>query len=136
MGVKKKFKNFLLKRNPVSSSAIKPGDVLVFNYFYIDKLSRNRKNERLVLVVKSKRASTGVFTSSRGNILLSCFNLGFKSEGTITIILDQLYKNSKDSSYTKINENQINGLKALLGIHNYRTFKFSNMKNLFKVRIK
>lgn len=135
MAVKDKFKNLLGKRTPVSSSAIKPGDALVFKYYYIDQNKRSISHERLVLVVSNKRSSSGVFIGSR-NKLLSAFNLGLKQEGTIRMILDQLYRNRKASSYNKINENQISGLKALLGDSSYRTFKLSGIKDLHKVKIK
>ena len=132
----KKFKNFIAtgwelagawrgNRAPISTGAITPGDILHFTY--VD-------GEVVVLVVARKISKAGIFISTRGNRLMSCFKLVGKSATTINLIVNALYKNRVLSSYTLLTSYVIQaGLRALLGKQSYRTYNTSKIEHLRKV---
>lgn len=107
---------------PRSVGYISPGDVLVLRY---------NGSYEVVLVVANKRSSSGIFLSSRNNILLSCFSLSTKSPQIINLVLDNLYKNRKVASYQNIKSN----LSVILGVSSYRTFKLNKVSNLQTLRM-
>jgi len=104
-------------------SGFMPGDIVLFNYPPLSE-------QRMTLVVSNKRGS-GIFISSRGNKLVSCFRLNDASSEILPIILQNLYKNRKKASYSGI----LKGLSALLGSRNYRTYKLNNMRHLYNVNL-
>lgn len=110
------------KLTPISPTFLNPGDLVFLKYdrdlFF-----------RVVLVVSNKKGS-GVFLSSRGNLLVSCFQLNVSPEIT-SVILNKLYKNRVLASYRTITS----GLRSLLGKDRYRTFKLNNIRELYTLKI-
>ena len=90
-------------------------------------------------VVKNQRTSTGIFTSTKYNRLVSCFRLDVKSNSIIELILDALYKRRKirrslaKASSAGLHENTYRGLRAILGKESYRTYKLGQMQQLKKI---
>ena len=118
-----------LKPVIVSSSRIDPGDVLIFRYFL--GTGAGSRKQRIVLVVKTRRGN-GFFPGKKGVILMSCFKLTSKSEETISLIIENLYKKRRRSSYYgKIKE----ALEKLLGKGSFRTYKITKIKESAKIEI-
>lgn len=105
-----------------SITQISPGDLFIFNYH------GEFKGSHLVLVVQNARTTSGLFTSTRNNRLLSCFKLSNTSAEVAGIIVDNLYKN-KQASYSNV----IAGLSRVLGKSNYRTYDLNKIGNLSEI---
>jgi hypothetical protein len=123
------------------SGYIEPGGIFFFNYYLQPtapgprgKLpSPGSVDQRVVLVVRNRRTSSGVFTSTQNNILLSCFRLEGNSELITNTIVENLYKKRRRASYWgKIKTSLI----KILGKGNYRTYNTENMKQTYKVYYK
>lgn len=114
-----------IRPRPKSVSHISPGDLFLFNYH------GEFGGTHFVLVVQNQRTTTGLFTSTLKNRLLSCFKLSNTSPDVIGIIIENLYKNRK-SSY----KNVIAGLSAILGKQNYRTYNLSKIGDFSEIEFK
>ena len=92
-------------------------------------------NSRLVLIVRNHRTGLqgrgATFTSTKGNELLSCFRLETTSPEITSIIVDKLYKNVRAASYSRI----VGSLSTILGSQNYRTYKVSQLSQIYKVNM-
>lgn len=98
-----------------TSVLLQPGDVIMFLY---------EKIWRLALVVINDTGKT-TYKSLRNNTLLTCFHLD-SSEEIRAIILKSLYKKRLLSERQSV----IKGLKAILGIENYRSYMISKMSDI------
>jgi hypothetical protein len=111
---------------PVALMHLRPGNLVHFSYT-IDTLPTGK---RLCLIVKNDTGRIS-YLSMRDNILLSCFRLSDAPKFVLNFILKRVYNR------TKLAERQImvEGLEALLGKLNYRTYKISNIYSLHKIYI-
>lgn len=102
------------------------GDLLTFNY---------KQSNFMTFVVKNKRTSTGLFTSTKGNRLLSTYRVDHLSMDTLQIILKTL--NKYDRIRTSLSyEKQLNGFLSLVGgSDKYRTFDLAFINKPHKVSI-
>jgi hypothetical protein len=118
----------ILTMIPPSADRMTPGEILVFRY-YLGSGAGSR-GQRVCLVVKSRRGD-GIFAGKDG-LLVSCFKLNGNSEDVVDAIIDNLYKKRRRASYYgKIKES----LVKLLGVDSYRTYKLTQMKDIFKVSL-
>jgi hypothetical protein len=119
---------------PRSASMLNTGDLIIFKYYMpADTLHKRRssKTQRLGLIVSNKRSSTGTFISSQKNLLLSCFRLDATSQQITSIVVEKLYKERRLCNYYKI----VKSLKTILGKDKYRTYKVSQLSNIYEVTI-
>tara|TARA_R110002012_G_scaffold3517_3_gene16317 strand:- start:6916 stop:7371 length:456 start_codon:yes stop_codon:yes gene_type:complete len=122
---------------PASADRITPGNLLIFRY-WMEPIRAGRKQrlgtrgQRTVLIVKCKRGD-GIFISNKNNLLVSCFKLEGKSEVIIETIIENLYKKRRKASYWGFIKQS---LIKILGINSFRTYKFSQMKSIYKVSLK
>ena len=93
--ITEKIKKFDTHPIPRSTGSIRPGNVLSFYYNTNIRFLFFRFDHHMALVVKNQRTSTGIFTSTKYNRLVSCFRLDVKSNSIIELILDALYKRRK-----------------------------------------
>ena len=119
-------KNFVgdstgIGRIPKSAAFISPGDVLMLTY----PKSKGPPETVIVLVVSNKTGS-GLFISTKKNILISCYRIDQSHTQVLEIILGALYKNRKSSSYSKIKSS----LSTILGSSSYRTYKLNKVFDL------
>jgi len=113
---------------PPSADRITPGDILIFRYYL--GTGGGSKGQRVVLIVKCRRGD-GIFPGLDGK-LISCFKLGGDSQAVIEVIIENLYKKRRVSSYYgKITESLI----KILGIDSFRTYKLGSMKEIYKVAL-
>lgn len=103
-----------------SSAYLVPGDLVLFTY---------SGSQRLCLVVATGRGSS-VWTSSRGNTLLNCFELNSFSAETIEIFVSNLYKNRKIDYQTAMKY-----FKSLFGSKNFKTFNILKISDLFEIEL-
>lgn len=113
---------------PRSYSYINAGDVLSFDYRYVDKTGAGKGDYVTVLVVSTNRGN-GVFTSTKNNKLLSCFVLDTVSESVLSISLAKLA--NQNISYNNLK----NSLSSIFGIWNFRTYDLSKIRGLQKINI-
>lgn len=102
---------------------LRPGNVISFRYF-LDGLS----DYKMCLVVKNDLGKIG-YTSERGNRLLSCFRLADAPPFVISFILKKLYNKPKLAQRQLVQE----GIVALLGTLNYRTYRLDKIRYLYKI---
>ena len=86
---------------PPSYGFISPGDILSFNYVYIDKQGSAKGASVVVLVVSVDRGP-GIFLSSRNNKLLACFIIDQISPAILNYIITALNNNRDLLSYRSI----------------------------------
>jgi len=123
-------RKFLTVEDPGSSSAINPGNILIFRYRplmgdyqrYLHDLS-----QRIVLVVRCERGP-GLFDGKYGK-LVSCFKLDDKSEEIVDAILYNLYKKRRRASYYGLVKQS---LTKILGKNSFRTYYLQGMIGLYK----
>lgn len=119
----------ILTMIPPSADRMTPGEILVFRYYLGSGLGS--RGQRVCLVVKNRRGD-GIFAGKDG-LLVSCFKLNGNSEDVVDAIIENLYKKRRRASYYgKIKESLI----KLLGIDSYRTYKLTQMKDIFKVSLR
>lgn len=107
-----------LKRIPLSTSYMQPGEVLFFIY----------EGEDVVVLVVSSDRGHGTFVSTRRNLLMTCFKL----EGSQVIlrqIIRKLYKRRRISNYHNIKS----GLSSLLGKTAFRTYMVRKIQGLHTI---
>tara|TARA_R110000850_G_scaffold109890_1_gene222984 strand:- start:483 stop:917 length:435 start_codon:yes stop_codon:yes gene_type:complete len=106
-----------------SASTMGAGDVLLFNYKHRGEVGK-LEADRLFLVLTIRRAkTTGIFTSTKANILVFGMNLNSNS-AAVGIVLENLYmKRRRPSYYGLIKE----ALIALLGKNSFRTYNIQSM---------
>ena len=120
------FDQKLLSPIPPSQSRMTPGNVLVLDY---PEDGKRALVQRVVLLVRIKRGH-GIFISSQNNLLVACFQLNAKSATVVEIIMENLYKKRRRSSYYgKIKES----LVSLLGIDSFKTFNLNKMRSIYQV---
>ena len=122
-----------LKKMPSGGrSTVIPGRILIFRYFVSATQKRpGTRGQRVILVVRTK-SGDGLYVSPRGNLLVSCFRLEGKSDVIVSTIVENLYKKRRRSSYYgKIKES----LKSLLGVDSFRTYKLSQMKDVYSLAL-
>ena len=113
---------------PRSYSYINAGDVLSFDYRYIDKSGAGKGDYVTVLVVSTERGD-GIFTSTKNNKLLSCFILDTTSESVLSMVLSNLH--DKKISYKNVKAS----LSSIFGSWNFRTYDLSKIRGLQKIKI-
>tara|TARA_R110000822_G_scaffold83122_4_gene196085 strand:+ start:1128 stop:1577 length:450 start_codon:yes stop_codon:yes gene_type:complete len=114
---------------PPSADRMIAGEILVFRYHL--GVGQGSKAQRVCLIVRCRRGN-GVYEGRSGK-LVSCFKLNGNSETVVDIIIENLYKRRRKSSYYgKIKDSLI----ALLGIDSYRTYKLQQMKGIYKVQLR
>jgi hypothetical protein len=133
--IREKFSNSLLfssglARRPVSVGNINPGDLFIFAY---DPLKGDgyQHHYRATIIVSTRRGS-GYFRSSKGNMLISCYEISHLGPDGIDVLLNQLYKKRKVADYYKISR----ALDRYLGESSFKTFNLSRIRNLYEVEIK
>jgi len=109
-----------------SISSLKPGSVI--SCFYDGRL-------RLALVVKTKKTTSGLYTSSRGNKLLTLFLLNSITDDKIGTVINTVYKEKNISDYK-----QLPKLKSLKELNvrfteRFRTFNISKIEKLRALKI-
>jgi hypothetical protein len=102
---------------------LRPGNVISFRYF-LDGLS----DYKMCLVVKNDLGKIG-YTTKKGNRLLSCFRLADAPPFVISFILKTLYNKPKLAQRQLVQD----GIIALLGTLNYRTYKLNKIRYLYKI---
>jgi hypothetical protein len=118
----------VLSMIPPSPSRMVPGEILIFRYFL--GVGPGSRGQRVALIVKTRRGD-GLIKGREGN-LVTCFKLLGNSEEVVSAIVDNLYKKRRRASYYgKIKQSLI----KLLGIDSYRTYKLTQMKDIFKVSL-
>ena len=118
----------ILSMIPPSADRMTPGEILIFRYYLGS--GPGSRGQRVVLVVKTRRGD-GVFPGKDG-LLVSCFTLKGNSEQVVDAIIENLYKKRRKSSYYgKIKASLI----KLLGIDSFRTYKLTQMKDIYKVSL-
>lgn len=96
-----------------SYNALMAGDVVSFNY---------QGSQRFGFVVKSRRTDySGMFLSTRNNVLLNVFLLDSISTSNCRLIINTLYRNRIRATY----KNSPKILSVFLGKQNFRTFNTS-----------
>jgi hypothetical protein len=105
-------------------STLLPGDLVTFAY------KGSLLNSRTLLVVGTKKAPRGKFTSTQGNYLLCCFEIK-QNLDAITMMLNSLYKNRRFSDYSKIPKL----LTSFLGISNFKTFKINDIRGAYELEV-
>lgn len=95
-----------------------PGDVLHFGYRDL----QGQEGNHLVLVLGNERTTSGVFKGQRGHYL-SGVKLNGLSTTIMNLILENLY-NNRTSTYSSTVKQ---GLLAVVGKSNYRTYIVSSM---------
>jgi hypothetical protein len=98
--------------------------VIAFKYNLIDGYT----GFRFCLVVKNDLGRIG-YVSERGNKLLSCFRIEQAPTFVTSFILRKLYNKPALAERQAVQE----GLVALLGSLNYRTYKLNSMRELNKI---
>jgi len=111
---------------PVSLIHLRPGNLVHFSY----TLDSMPSGKRLCLIVKNDLGKIS-YISLRDNKLLSCFRLNEAPRFVINYILKKVYNRPKLAEREII----VEGLTALLGKLNYRTYKISNIYSLHKIYI-
>tara|TARA_R110000824_G_scaffold56413_3_gene154448 strand:- start:23796 stop:24311 length:516 start_codon:yes stop_codon:yes gene_type:complete len=129
---------------PVSISYIEPGDIITFTYDHVPVVA---------FVVATKRGN-GSFTSTKANTLVTSFKLDGSPEVIVKSIVENLYKNSRLSSYkshwgiraksafSNILKGEIGNaltvarsLKAVLGKDRFRTYNLKKMTQIYRIEI-
>jgi hypothetical protein len=119
----------LLSMIPPSADRMVPGEIIIFRYYL--GVGPGSRGQRVALIVRSRRGD-GVIKGREGN-LVSCFKLSGNSEDIVAAIVENLYKKRRRASYYgKIKQS----LVKLLGVDSYRTYKLTQMKDIFKVSLK
>jgi hypothetical protein len=119
----------LLSMIPPSADRMVPGEIIIFRYYL--GIGPGSRGQRVALIVRSRRGD-GVIKGREGN-LVSCFKLSGNSEDVVAAIVENLYKKRRRASYYgKIKQS----LVKLLGVDSYRTYKLTQMKDIFKVSLK
>lgn len=119
----------LLSSIPPSADRMVAGSILVFRYHL--GLGPGSKAQRVCLIVRCRRGN-GVYEGRDGK-LVSCFKLNGNSETVVDIIIENLYKKRRKSSYYGLIKAS---LIALLGTDSYRTYKLRQMKSIYKVELR
>lgn len=114
-----------IKPSVQSSGYIRPGKVFIHSYADVE----HDRIPRLVLIVSFKRGPTGMFVSSRNNLLVCCFKLTDNVK-LMRVVLKHLYQNAALSSYKHIRTVLI----KLFGKKNCRTYMLHKMRNLHEVK--
>jgi hypothetical protein len=115
---------------PVSYGFISPGDILSFDYVYIDKRGSAKGASVVVLVVSVDRGP-GIFLSSRNNKLLACFIIDDISPTILNYVISAINNNKGLLSYKTIKAS----LGSLFGSWNFITYDLSKIRGLQKVQI-
>jgi hypothetical protein len=115
---------------PKSYGFISPGDVLAFDYVYIDRSGVSKGDYVTVLVVSTDRGH-GIFTSTKNNKLLSCFILDTVSDSVLPMVLTNIKDTRKEISYYSLKKS----LSSLFGIWNFRTYDLSKIRGLQKINL-
>lgn len=115
----------LIRPIPKSAGYLTPGAVVLFKYD-IDGVVESR----LALVVSNQRGN-GVFTSTRGNRLMSCFRLTDVFSEVGSIILRHLNRNRRLNNYYLLADS----LTPIFNKESYRTYNLNKVTGLHKVRI-
>jgi len=129
---------------PNSPSRMTPGEILIFRYnpksvsFYRTVRGRFSSNQRVVLIVSCNRGE-GVFPG-KTSTLMSCFKLEGNSEYVVAAILENLYTSESGGNPVKRRDSSYYGnikesLIALLGEANFRTYKTTSMRAIYKIEL-
>ena len=124
-----------LQPDVASADRITPGNIMIFRYdsqkpVYRSGLGRFSSNQKIVLIIRCKRGD-GVFPGKDGK-LVSCFKLNGDSASVVEILVENLYKKRRKASYYgKIQKS----LVALLGIDSFRTYKLTEMTDIYRLLI-
>lgn len=108
---------------------VRPGDIVLFKYYLSDgkKISNHQRSGLIV----STLMGHGIYESTRGNLLMSCFKIHLSPPEIVKIVLKNLYKNEAKCNYHKITR----ALIQLFGKKQYRTYKVRNVNRLVELRI-
>jgi hypothetical protein len=110
--------DYTLSLKGVSKLSLLPGDILLMESL--------EYGSRLILVVKSKRTSTGQFISTRNNLLLNVFQLDLITLDMFKIVVNILYKNRVRCTYN----NTPKILGAFLKHTSFRTLDMRKIDSL------
>ena len=108
---------YIFKDFPKGAESISPGEILRLNY--------PTSGNKTILVVSSERGPGGHFRSTKGNMLLCCFEL---SEDSIVfdVILKLFHKNQGRCKYAYAPS----FLKRIFGLSYFKTLKRSEIRNI------
>ena len=108
-----------------SSVNLKPGDIATFSY------DGSWLNSRMFLVVSTRNAPDGKFTSSRGNYLICGYDLSRKETlPGLVMIFNSFYKKRR-STYKRLKKL----MNSMFGEGNYKTFNTIKMSSVFSLDI-
>ena len=100
---------------------LRPGDLTQFTY---------PGGARYGLIVSSRTTSSGLFLSTRNNVLLNVVLIESLTDSMFSLMINNLYKNRSACNYYSP---RIIG--AFLGKSNFRTFNVAKMTDVMKVDI-
>lgn len=112
--------NIQFSLRSVSYLALNPGDIIQFLY---------EGYRRFGLVVSSRRASRGVFLSTKNNRLLNIVELGGLTEAMFSLMINNLYRNRVACSYSS------RILGTFLGKDNFKTFNIAKIAKILSYEI-
>ena len=161
MNFEKKFENYLSEgldpdelaqgkivrsaRVPETTGNFAPGSIVAFNYLFtsVQEFKRRLRNPSkaeentefggkiIAVVVSNKRTKSGVFLSSKRNLLLSAFKIYRPNSGVINLILNSLYNHRERSTYRSIKT----GLGLILGLSEYRTYDLGKVVHFHILKV-
>lgn len=100
---------------------LRPGDLIQVTYSGFTRYG---------LILSSKRTTSGIFLSTRGNDLINFMDIGGLSEAMFSLMINNLYNNE---SACKYRSRMI--LSAFLGKQNFRTLNQNKMTDILKVKL-
>lgn len=113
---------------PRKAEHFAPGDIIYFSY---PEDGKGPLKQRIALIVSCNRGPTGLFISTRYNLLLMCFELDSKFDALIKVIVRTLYKRRRKSNYYKV----IKTLTEFLSVENARTYDLKKMRGMYQIEI-
>ena len=108
---------------------VRPGDIVLFRYYLSD--GRKITNHQRSGLIVSTLMGHGIYESTRGNLLMSCFKIHLSPPEIVNIVLKNLYKNEAKCNYHKITR----ALIQLFGKKQYRTYMIRKINRLVELRI-
>ena len=116
----------VIAKRAVSTGSMVPGDIYIFSYDNF-KPGSWVSDYRIVLLVSCRRGP-GYFRSSRGNLLVSAYEIDLLGD-SFEVLVNNLYKKRVIADYYKITR----ALDRFLGESKYKTFDLSRMRDLYEV---
>jgi len=128
----------LIKSIDRSSSNLDSGDLISFDYTYTNKKKIVVTQNYTVLLVNNRRSGNDpLFTSTRGNTLISAYKIEHLQPETLISVLSSIYK-GKEKGVSREQVQQAFKMiigPAVLSNKNYRTFDDSKRGKISKISV-